>query len=798
MIDEVQRYVQTGQDDLANQDITPGADTVPAVEPPQPQPQSQAAPEQQPQQVTPQPAADPLDMLRRRAAPDATNFDDIIDLLNKRLQEKDAGPPVPPPSAEPITEATRKDLAGKTETVPEGTALEPLKMLDPKTGRTVQPEPERTTLERTWRRLFGTDVDDPLMWTRTGTELVGGLGGTIAGSQIPGPPIVKGVGAIAGGFIGTVTGAVAPEATLAALAAMGVISEDTQKKMGLSASELYQVVEGEALLDIYTMGGVSAMRMTGRGMTSLFTGATRQSKAMAEAGLREGIALMPVQVGEGRFARGFVSVMGHLPFIAGPLRRGGTDAVERIGRMYEGIPQRLGPLSTFDEASGQILRESRQTAEAISSHFYQETQNMFATAGRQQLVVRPVTTDTVTKAVISEIERITPAVADGGRFPLPKNIAATRDFLQSTTARLYDQAGNSADQSLRQMDTMITSIEQQIQKAGKAGDRDSIEWLDRVRQAVQSDMVTHVLSRSGNANGSQMARQFIADFAELDRRQSETIAELFGNATMQRVGAKISPNQRAAMFLDDRVGHTENLAKVLMDSGNTQMVQELSRVVSPDAMRRLSNAVFNRAVSEAQQVTDTAVRFDVNKFAERLGLDAPTSGRYQQTAELLRRSGGMTAENLQEFVNIARHIDGVELPNVSRFIARRATFGGLGTVLRSYAVGSVLLGGGGAAGHAATSNYQGGVFGVMVTYGGLRLVSSMISNPTSARALTQAFAEEGSYIARRAAWYRAAVGATGDMMRQGYNSNQVQTMLKNIRGGLDEFDSMVKEERKKR
>lgn len=818
MIDEVQRYAQTGQDQLEN-DVTrqqQGADS-PALfnVPVRPQPQAAPAPQQQPiaqpqPEAPPQPEAqpaqdqpeDPITMLRKSLEEgQPQSLDDAIQLLNERLNQDDNTPKVPMSGTPRENEKVRREAAKDASPLPEGAKLTPL---NPEAVLTMGDAPAEVgaerpynNLEKAWRRMFGTDVNDPLMWTRTGTTLAGGVGGGIAGASIPGPPIVRGAGAAIGGFLGTVSGAAAPEMTLSALESMGILKPGTRDKMGLSSQDLYQVIEGEALLDIYMMGGLSAARLGTRGLTNLFTGANRQTRAMAEAGLREGIALMPVQVGERSFARGFVSIMGHFPFIAGPLRRGGEASVERIGRMFEGIPERLGPLSTFDEATGQILRENHATAEAVSAHFTGEVQAMYAQAGRQQLVVRPVSTDTVTKAVLAEIDRITPTAADGGRYPLPRNVREVRDFLANTTARLYTQATPqaapaAADQTLRQMDTMVTSIEQQIQRAGARSDVNAIQWLDRVRQAIQSDMITHVLGPGGRADPA--ARQFMQNFAALDARQSETIAELFGNATARKIGAQISPNQRAAMFLEDRRGQTENLARVLVDSGGPQMVDELARTVSPDAMRRLSNAVFGRAVNEGLETTDVAVRFDVNKFAERLGLDAPNSTRFRQTDALMHHSGGMTMEQLQQFVDIARHVDGVELPNVSRFIARRATFGGIGTVFRSFAIGAAALGAGGATAKVASGSYQGGLMGIVAMYGGARMISSMISNPTSARALSRAFDVEASNTVRRAAWIRAAMGTTGDLAREGWHSDEVQSVLKHIREGFNEFDNMVKKE----
>jgi hypothetical protein len=108
------------------------------------------------------------------------------------------------------------------------------------------------------------------------------------------------------------------------------------------------------------------------------------------------------------------------------------------------------------------------------------------------------------------------------------------------------------------------------------------------------------------------------------------------------------------------------------------------------------------------------------------------------------------------------------------------------------------MGAGGGAAGVASGSYQGGLMGIVAMYGGARLISSMISNPTSARALGRAFDTEASQVVRRAAWIRAVMGASADLTKEGWKSDEVQSLNKRIREGFSEFDDMVRQERAKR
>lgn len=804
MIDEVQSYVQDQEHQLAGTSAQPPPPPMPRPQPAAPAPAPAPAPDQGQQAIdllnqhlgeTPQP--------QPAAGEQPVDFDTAIKQLTDRLNRPE-GPSLPMVQTEEQRAASIRhgyeDLYSGNNP-PNTDPNDPNKLypLRPDItalygGKTPEAGPKEFTdqsnLGRAWRRMFGTDVDDPLQWTRTGTTLTGAVGGGSIGAGLPGPPIVRAAGAMVGGFIGGVAGAAAPEITLQTLEDLGFLKPGTRKRMGLSDADLEQVIEGEALLDIYTMGGVSAVRGAARGITNVITGSSAATKAMAEAGTREGIALMPVQVGNSQFARSFVSVMGHFPLIAGPLRRQGEPAVQRIAAMFNGIPERLAPLSTFDDLSGAIMRDAQATTTAIATHYDGQINALLTQAGRQQLVARPVTTDTVTKGVLAEIDRLTPKAADGSNLPIPRELAQVRNFLQQTTSRFYDQAGQVADQNLRQLDTMMTMLNHQAARSAESGSTQAVQWIDRVRQALQSDMVTHVLQKSGNGYlpTSPAARQFMADFRQVDADMTQTVNELFANATASKVGITISPNQRAARFMADQQGRVDNIAKVIADSGSPDAIVELNRLASRDTMQRFGSAYLNQAITAGNTERAGNVIFDVDKFAANLGLNDRQGLKYAQTQRVLQATNGLNMDQLENFVSMARAADRVTLPNVSSFVARRAVFEGLPAVVKTFVPGAAIMGG---------SAYAGGLTGLVTIYGGSRLISSMISNPISARALTAVMDTEASNVVRRAAMMRAVVSASGNLVRDGWKELDIRNMLSNINASFTEFDKQVKQEQRK-
>ena len=612
-------------------------------------------------------------------------------------------------------------------------------------------------------RLFGLDVNDPLPWTRTTSTIAGGIGGSIYGSQIPGNPVVKGLGALAGGLAGTMVGAAAPETTMEALETLGIIDKGTRDKLGLSDEDLMTVIEGEALLEAFTAGGISAVRLGSRGLTNLFTGATKETRKLAEYGTREGLSLLPVQVGEGKFARGFVSVLGRFPWMAGPLRNRASKTMDQFKTAFEGIPKRFGPLSTMDATSGAILREAKTTVGAIDRHFAKQFEDILAKADTNFLRVRPVKTRAVTERLLKHLARETPQGLEGTRGKLPEGHQALQKFLRENTAIMFEGTA-IADQRVRQMYTLLQRIDEQIVKAASKSDATTMGRFEQLRQAIDMDIVSNTFSM--NKNNGQAALELINDFRAADTELTETINALLGNSTASRLGIKVSPTMRSARFANLGTRGIDSLANVLLRDGTPSAVEELAALVPPKTLRQLTGAVFNQALEKSYiREQGRFLKFDVNAFSKELGLDVKGSPKYRQTERMLQLSGGMTMDALDNLVEVGRRAAGFEIPDVSTFVARGAVFSGLGRMWNTIIPGLLI---GGATHTAGTNGFALGLLTIL----GSRGMSAMISDPKSARALKHVLNDEVGVVIKRAAYTRAGVFATYKMIEDGIITNE--------------------------
>jgi hypothetical protein len=713
--------------------------------------------------------------------------------------------PAPGLSPEDMDALRQRSIEQPGAVTPEQTLTEPA--VEP--GPPVEPDFVDGMMGRVVDHLLGRDVDDPMPWTRMGTTLTGAIGGTVLGAQVPGGPLVKAGGAIIGGSAFAVGGAVAPELTMEALEAFKVIPPGTRDRLGLSNDELRLYAENETLTEIALMGGLSAARWTGRGFTAWTTGMTKESRRLAGVASRNNVATLPVMVGEGgKVSRMVVSVMGRFPLTSGGLRKRGEKAMDDISKMFDGIPARLGPMSTYDEASGDILREAKETARFFNDQFEEAWTSALNGAAMRGIHVTPVKTRKNATEILEQIGKETPKGLKGEVLPVERDTKFVREFIKKNIQPLYDELDivggpvkgvPKAEQrtfSMKQADTLAGVIQEGIVNLAKLKPSPAnMVRMERLLSGVQADMLENAIGASKTKGprlpgrewggysldeaGEQAYRPvsdtqwYVGNMRNQEDDMAQQIAWLFDNAASQKMGISISA-RKTGVSIKEVTSAPESLARGLLRMGSPQIIDELAKVTGrrgPEPMQKLANAVFNEALQKGQvHKAEGVTKLDVDVFAKELGLDNPGSAKFLTTEKLLKYSGGLNMSELGDFVEIARRASRAEIPDVATFIARRGVMGGVKgvvTALMPWMVVSAGTGGGGAAGGFAGATVAG--IGLIA---GSRLYLSMISNPRSARAFKEVVDVSTSLVVKRAAVIRAwtngihAAVESGDMTKE--------------------------------
>jgi hypothetical protein len=641
-------------------------------------------------------------------------------------------------------------------------------------------------------RFLGNDIEeDPQEWTRLGTTVAGGIAGGLLGVKAgtaagaaTGPlapaaiPTLGTAGGLLGGAGGALLGAIAPEMFMEAGEEVGIFEEGMRERAGLSPEELRTVAEGEALLDLATGGGFIVLRTGGRLSARAFTGLSTE---LAERAARQGIDLVPVQVGNRIIGRGFVTVFGRFPLLGGgAIRRTAGKAEVQMQKVALGLADRVGPVVDGSELGRKIFGDATELVKSVNKMFGDKYRAIFAQA--DEFGVHVVPKETLAKAdeILAKLAAETPAqlVGEGTPGPALKNVM---DFIEEAVLPLREAIEGGtvyANQSLKQMDGLIGKIDQQIATLEPGQKRFALSLLKQLRQAAQADVI-------GNIRGLNAA-EVSRGLKELDTEFSHTMSELFETATAKRFGSVKRQGLRGVA--QDAATRTpvDQLARIVVNVNSPQAMDEVSRLVGPDTMRAVAAHTIDDAMQMAMKTDGFVGQLNIDVFAKRLGLDGTNAAKKKTIASLLEKSGSeLTIQDLDDIVAAGKLLAGFDLPNVSSFIARRGAIGGLQSIINGVVPGMALLGGG--AGAAAYSGSS--VLGAITFIGGSHLFARVISNPLSARALHKVFDKEATKVIRRTAMARVLTEGLNEMLDVGEISDEDYNQLIGVKDSLmDAFD----------
>lgn len=633
-------------------------------------------------------------------------------------------------------------------------------------------EPKPSVGTKMWNRFWGTDVEDPMPWTRLATQLVGSLSGGIPGATMGGQvgsvfgPMgtVAGtaIGGIVGGIAGVTAGSAAPEATMELGELTGLLAPGYREEHGLSNDEMRTMIEGEALIEIATGGGISLARTASRGLSKLVTRTGAETMRTAAGAADFAIDLMPVQVGSGKIPRAFVNVMGQFPWVGTPLRKQGLLIEEQVKYAVDNLPSRIAPAFSSPAIGRQVVDDVKKLAGRIDNYFGEAYKALDDAAEASGAVIRPEQILSRADTLLSQISDKTPSVVSGSPTA-SKALERVKSFIQAEIyplrATMDDGSSVVAEQSISRMRGMTDKINEQIGMLVKDGipyKSRPVEMLISLRNSAQMDMLTNVYSAD-----TQAAKRLMADYKELNAHFSTTMSELFETSAAKRIRSVSTGGARGTGAKATRTT-TDSLMRILLHDESPQIVDEVQQLVSKETFNNMAANYLQNKLTAATKVAGTESQFNVDAFAKLMGFTDKNSNRYLQAKRLLDKTA-VPISDVEKLADYMRVASDINIPNMSQFVARRASLGGLRAVKNAVLPGALLAGGG--AGMAATHSGIGTIAVGLGSVLGMRAFSKMISNPDNARPLAYVMNNEiNKYAWRRSqvAVVRGALQALAD------------------------------------
>ena len=674
-------------------------------------------------------------------------------------------------------------------------------------------------------RFTGDDVEDPFAVPRAVGIMAGSIAAPLLANQyLPPttPPPVRGLVSTGASLFGTTLGAVSPELALQIAEDVSLIEPGTRARIGLSATDLQTVVQGELLIDSAFLTGFTVLRqigkLTGRMLTTggVLTKEGREALGLVKAADEKfGIQMLPVQVRDRTIARGFLAIFGNFPFTTPIVKKRAKIVDAQAQKALQDLGPRIAPLANFSELSLEIMTKSKRYFRAVSNKFDIAYTRLYDRAEAMGVRVAPKSTSEKARSIIEMVDKANASFAIGGpkakdsagavtnrfmkflrksfiplEFAGEKGKEVTLEVLQESgkpfVKLLPDKPANIALLDLKQMDGLTTKIDEFMSTLDKTSGQDALirDWATQLKLAIKKDMIENV---SGKNMGD--AQAITRSFRALDEEFSLTMSQVFETATANRFGAVKRGGLRGRGALREATRTpVDQLAKTVINLDSPQAVQELRTLTGAKTFKRVVGQVMNDAVEKSMKSTEGSggalKQFNTEAFIKQLGLKKGFGSRRAAIDMMLKTADSpFKMKDLDVLVTALQKIEGLPIPDVATFVARRAILGGWKSALGSFM---------GSAGAVAslTGNIT-SLFLLSATFiGGAKFFSRLISKPETAMSFMRAMDETASTAVRRNAYARAMRTFVNDLREEDPQNTDIR-MSERFEELLHEIDDNI-------
>ena len=321
---------------------------------------------------------------------------------------------------------------------------------------------------------------------------------------------------------------------------------------------------------------------------------------------------------------------------------------------------------------------------------------------------------------------------------------AAKDFMELVS----DMGKLDKSQNIRQLDELAGRLDSVINAGKKDRDSSFMNEALALKEAIEVAMRTTGDVEVGKA------------FKAADNYFTTNMKKTFETATAKRF-ERVDKKSFKVGFAEPGSLEADELYKALISTDSPMRIRNLRRILGPEKSIELFKAAQRTKIDEALADGMRNIGkdgFDKNAFFKKLGVSNPSSSEAQTTLELFKGGFKDTAKatrevmrgskanltDIKKFGELAERALQQGVPDVSTFIARRATLGGFKSVLKAF----VPL-----AGASAFSGVSPGL--IFVGYYLTRRGADALANPRIFKSLQQVMRYENQPKLKAAAMLRA-------------------------------------------
>jgi len=413
-----------------------------------------------------------------------------------------------------------------------------------------------------------------------------------------------------------------------------------------------------------------------------------------------------------------ISVVGRFPFLGTPAKQAAAKKAAQVFQGEERILARLGPTANLAEVGVDLNAAARTAIKGFRDEakvLYTKARDIADEAGE---IIPTQNVKAMAKAIAENFDSARPG-RKGVKSPIVEYAESLKDMPDRLTGSQFDALVDDLDVALKKSQTDGFGIKQGL-------DIKSASEID-LRSVATDDV------------GPTQAKAFVEALKEADEFFSKGM-KTFETATAQKFNRVTKKAFQVGLKKPGNLNEDE-LFRVAFNTKSPKAMTDLRELVGPKVFNRAVRAHIDTAFNKSKDVLNENTNvFNPKKFIKALGLEDKNSAQYA-ALETSLKSTGINPNDLIRFSKVAEKALSTEIPNVSTFIARRATIGGAKSGLSALIPGLAVAGG---AFGAVTP-----AMAVLMTLGARGTVK-LLSNPKTLKIATRALDEELPIAVRRA------------------------------------------------
>lgn len=529
----------------------------------------------------------------------------------------------------------------------------------------------------------------------------GGFGGFAAGARLGGMggAMVGGLpGAVVGGLAGGVLGA----------AGVGQVYDIVDSYIQ-GENKTFDESTKQALKDIKTETMFSMVGQTIPGIKPAITRLLlkkekgelvgKDVKELYEAGKRIGVDILPTDVA-GRFGTMYGKVIGVFPWVGSPIKTAAAKRGRQLNVIKNQVLDDLAPNEHISDlgidmfnAAKNSSKEFKNVASDLYNVFYKEAgkinkpfipsqniKNEASTIVKNFLQQRPK--EVITKTVVRDGRKVKLKI----KKPIP---SAVNQKYGEYIRKLSNLDEFLTPNQIKQIKQDLAEFSMNIAGKDNAGVF-KISKLSKAADGALRDFDNYNLSSFGSDPkvSKESLGKLISDLKAADAFYANGI-QLYGRSTAQRF-RKVDKNIFMSGF--DKPGSIEadELFKYVIKTGSPQSLKDLRTLIGNENFSKVSRKIIDNAFTKASVRGDQyrGLLFNPNVLEEELGLIGKNSS---EMLENITAGTKINKQKLMDLIEVSKAHANIEIPDVSSFVQRRATLGGVKSLIGGFAMGAGVL-----------------------------------------------------------------------------------------------------------